>query len=104
MNIIPCGCQLTYGAFLSQILGNVLEVRNNVMHSPDYSLSKGDLKKHLETIECLGHVLEPYIPEMKRLSEEINKVSIQRLTDEGKETFQYHFWCPIQSALGSCSS
>ncbi|XP_062393514.1 uncharacterized protein LOC134080914 [Sardina pilchardus] len=70
---------------LQKLLESVIEVRNQVMHSPDFTMSKGDLKKHLEKIKRLGRVLEPYAPEMKSLSEEIGKGTGHQSLEEFRE-------------------
>ncbi|XP_076138888.1 uncharacterized protein LOC143122002 [Alosa pseudoharengus] len=70
---------------LQKLIESVTEVRNKVMHSPDFTMSAGDLKKHLEKIKRLGRVLEPHAPEMKSLSEEIDKGTGEQSLEEFKE-------------------
>ncbi|XP_048105066.1 uncharacterized protein LOC125298401 [Alosa alosa] len=70
---------------LQKLIESVTEVRNKVMHSPDFTMSAGDLKTHLEKITRLERVLEPYVPEMKSLSEEIDKGTGEQSLEEFKE-------------------
>lgn len=52
---------------------NVINVRNNVMHSPDLKMSNEDMKKHHSTILLLANMLQPQVPELNGLEEEIKQ-------------------------------
>lgn len=52
----------------------VINVRNSVMHSPDFKVSSDDMKKHHETLLQLAEKLVPHVPEMKDLEKEITQV------------------------------
>ncbi|XP_043084402.1 uncharacterized protein si:ch211-91p5.3 isoform X2 [Puntigrus tetrazona] len=56
-----------------KLLRDVITVRNNVMHSPDFKVSNEDMKKHHKTLLNLAKELEPHVPEMKGLEKEITK-------------------------------
>ncbi|XP_051978470.1 uncharacterized protein LOC127640108 [Xyrauchen texanus] len=57
----------------TKCLSNVLNVRNNVMHSPDMKISNEDMTKHLQKVLEFAKDLEPYAPELKDLGEEITQ-------------------------------
>ncbi|KAI2648289.1 hypothetical protein H4Q32_018347 [Labeo rohita] len=56
-----------------QFVRNVINVRNSVMHSPDFKVSSDDMKKHHETLLQLAEKLVPHVPEMKDLEKEITQ-------------------------------
>lgn len=53
---------------------DVITVRNNVMHSPDFKVSNEDMKKHHKTLLQLAKELEPHVPEMRDVEKEITRV------------------------------
>ncbi|XP_016303922.1 uncharacterized protein LOC107659483 isoform X1 [Sinocyclocheilus anshuiensis] len=56
-----------------QCVRDVITVRNNVMHSPDFKVSNEEMKKHHKTLLQLAEELEPHVPEMKDLEKEITQ-------------------------------
>lgn len=52
----------------------VINVRNKVMHSPDFRFSKQDMDESLQRVQELAKSLEKYAPGLKTISEEIQKV------------------------------
>ncbi|CAM4734856.1 unnamed protein product [Leuciscus chuanchicus] len=55
---------------------NVINVRNNAMHSPDLKMSNEDMISHHKTVLLLAKKLEPLIPQLKGLEKEITKFNI----------------------------
>ncbi|XP_026058613.1 uncharacterized protein LOC113043438 [Carassius auratus] len=56
-----------------QRVRDVITVRNNVMHSPDFKVSNEDMKKHHKTLLQLAKELEPHVPEMRDVEKEITR-------------------------------
>ncbi|XP_064167463.1 uncharacterized protein LOC135241204 isoform X1 [Anguilla rostrata] len=57
-----------------QVLKEVTNVRNQMMHSPDMKVAKEDMKKHLKKIlNVVGH-LQVHVPELNELENEINEL------------------------------
>lgn len=53
----------------------VINVRNKVMHSPDFRFSKKDMDESIKKVQELAKSLENYAPGLKTISEEIQQVS-----------------------------
>uniref|UniRef100_A0A9J8BNW7 Si:ch211-91p5.3 n=1 Tax=Cyprinus carpio carpio TaxID=630221 RepID=A0A9J8BNW7_CYPCA len=52
---------------------DVISVRNQMMHSPDFKVSNEDMEKHHKTVLQLAEKLQPHIPEMKDLEKKITQ-------------------------------
>lgn len=52
----------------------VINVRNKIMHSPDFRLSKQELDDSIKYVQELAKILEKYAPELKTISEKIQQV------------------------------
>ncbi|XP_035390759.1 uncharacterized protein si:ch211-91p5.3 isoform X1 [Electrophorus electricus] len=57
----------------SDFLNKVINVRNNVMHSPDLRLSKKDMEDYIANVVQLAKFLEPHALGLKDISEEIQQ-------------------------------
>ncbi|TSK17834.1 hypothetical protein Baya_1214 [Bagarius yarrelli] len=57
----------------SQYLTKVINVRNKVMHSPDFSLSKEEMDDALKYVQELAKILEQHEPGLKTVSEKIQQ-------------------------------
>ncbi|KAL1247641.1 hypothetical protein QQF64_023017 [Cirrhinus molitorella] len=57
----------------AQCVNNVINIRNSVMHSPDFKVSNDDMKKHQKTLLQLAEKLVPHVPKMKDLEKEITQ-------------------------------
>ncbi|XP_058623675.1 uncharacterized protein si:ch211-91p5.3 isoform X2 [Onychostoma macrolepis] len=56
-----------------QCVSKVLNVRNSVMHSPDFRMSNEDMRRHHNTFLQLAESLKHHIPELKDLEKEIKQ-------------------------------
>ncbi|KAF7642482.1 hypothetical protein LDENG_00257220, partial [Lucifuga dentata] len=71
----------------------VVNVRNKVMHSPNYELEQEELHEYLDRIKALGKKLEEKVPEFAKLSKDIQ--GIQNMD------FTLVFPQPYQAAMGN---
>lgn len=53
----------------------VINVRNKVMHSPDFRLSKEEMNESLKNVQQLAKILENHAPGLKKVSEQMKQVS-----------------------------
>lgn len=61
--------------FLFLFIMKVINVRNKVMHSPDFRLSKKEMDDNIKNIEQLAKILQNYAPGLQNISKEIQQVS-----------------------------
>lgn len=64
--------------FLFLFIMKVISVRNKVMHSPDFRLSKKEMEDSIKIVQELAKILEERAPGLKNLSKEIQQVSTQQ--------------------------
>ncbi|XP_062383788.1 uncharacterized protein si:ch211-91p5.3 isoform X2 [Sardina pilchardus] len=57
-----------------QHTSKVINVRNCVMHSPDFTMSQQDFQQHLEKIKGFARLLDKHAHELKTLPSEIEKI------------------------------
>ncbi|KAK3530397.1 hypothetical protein QTP86_024434, partial [Hemibagrus guttatus] len=56
-----------------QYLTKVINVRNKVMHSPDFSLKKEDMDESINSVQELAKILVKHAPGLKTISEKIQQ-------------------------------
>ncbi|XP_027011908.2 uncharacterized protein si:ch211-91p5.3 isoform X2 [Tachysurus fulvidraco] len=56
-----------------QYLTKVINVRNKVMHSPDFSLSKEEMTESINSVLELAKILKKHVPGLENISEKIQK-------------------------------
>lgn len=64
--------------FLFLFIMKVISVRNKVMHSPDFRLSKKEMEDSIKIVQELAKILEKRAPGLKNISKEIQQVSTQQ--------------------------
>lgn len=53
----------------------VINVRNCVMHSPDFTVSRQDFEQHLDKIKTFASLMDQHAQDLKTLPNEIEKVN-----------------------------
>lgn len=61
--------------FLFLFITKVINVRNKVMHSPDFRVSKNEMDESIKKVLELAKNLENYAPGLKNISKEMQQVS-----------------------------
>ncbi|KAF7689616.1 uncharacterized protein LOC124378015 isoform X2 [Silurus meridionalis] len=79
-------------------LTKVISVRNKLMHSPDFRLSKKEMDESISNVEVLAKIFEKYAPGLKNISEQIQQFknilqkcsgqASQNATDSKEETLK----------------
>ncbi|KAF4075093.1 hypothetical protein AMELA_G00230700 [Ameiurus melas] len=59
-----------------QYLTKVIAVRNKVMHSPDFRLSKKEMDDSIKTVQELAKILEKDAPTLKNISKEMQQFNV----------------------------
>ncbi|XP_017313397.1 uncharacterized protein si:ch211-91p5.3 isoform X2 [Ictalurus punctatus] len=59
-----------------QCINKVISVRNKVMHSPDFRLSKKEMEDSIKIVQELAKILEERAPGLKNLSKEIQQFNV----------------------------
>lgn len=61
--------------FIFLFIMKVISVRNKVMHSPDFRLSKKEMDDSIKNVQELAKILEKHAPGLKNISKNIEEVS-----------------------------
>ncbi|MCJ8747879.1 hypothetical protein PDJAM_G00158520 [Pangasius djambal] len=70
-----CHCKHFKAFAEGQYLTKVINVRNKVMHSPDFRLSKEEMDDSIKNVEELAKILENHAPGLKTISKKIQQFS-----------------------------